>query len=165
MTRSQRASKGRAAESSDAELEAFVRRGRECAFANVRMLGRIVGAYYDEVLKPAGLRASQLALLWAIVASEPVDHRTLGRITMTDPTTLSRTVDHLRDAGLVLIEAGEDRRTRFVRLSQRGRRAFARAMPYWERAQRDLGAVLSLAELQALAKGARRLARTPRATA
>jgi DNA-binding MarR family transcriptional regulator len=138
-------------------LDAYARRGRECAYANVRMLGRIIGAYYDEALRPADVRAAQLALLWAVLASEPVDHKTLGRITRTDQTTLSRTVEHLHAAGLVLIEPGEDRRSRQLRLSQRGRRVFLRAMPYWEEAQRAVAEALSLGELAAMSKAARGL--------
>jgi DNA-binding MarR family transcriptional regulator len=162
MTRRRAAKASTSIPSGTAEIDAYVRRGRECAFANVRMLGRIVGAYYDEALRPADLRASQLALMWAILASEPVDHKTLERVTLTDQTTLSRTIDHLHAAGLVLIEPGKDRRTRHLRLSQRGRRAFLRAMPYWERAQRAVGDALSLGELAALSKAARAFARTQR---
>ena len=84
-------------------IAAFVPRGPECAFANVRMLGRIVGAFYDEMLRPSDLRAAQVALLWAIAATEPVDQKALGRITETDQTTLSRTVENLRASGLVAV--------------------------------------------------------------
>ena len=108
----------------DARIASVVARGTECAFANVRMLGRVVGAFYDDMLRPADLRAAQLALLWAIVAREPVDQKELGRITETDQTTLSRTVENLRAAGLVIVARGTDRRTRIIRLSQRGRTAF-----------------------------------------
>lgn len=152
-----------------ARIAAFVPRGPECAFANVRMLGRVVGAFYDEMLRPAGLRASQLALLWAIAAREPVDQKALGRITETDQTTLSRTVEGLRGEGYVTVEAGPDRRTRIVRLTPRGRRAFARALPYWNEAQRVLAESVSVEDLARLARAARRFARTragtPRAAA
>jgi len=159
MARPRAAGRSSASTPDAATLEAYARRGRECAFANVRMLGRIIGAYYDEALRPADVRASQLALLWAILASEPVDHKTLGRLTRTDQTTLSRTVDHLRDAGLVRIEAGEDRRVRVLRLSPRGRRVFLRAMPYWEAAQREAAQWLPLREVRSLARAAHRFAR------
>jgi len=142
-----------------ARIATFVARGPECAFANVRMLGRIVGAFYDEMLRPAGLRAAQLALLWAIAAREPVDQKALGRITETDQTTLSRTVEGLRAEGYVIVAAGADRRTRIVRLSPRGRRAFARALPHWNEAQRLLADAVSIDDLGRLARSARRFAR------
>jgi len=37
---------------SDAIVEAFAGRGRECAFANIRLLGRIVANFYDVALSP-----------------------------------------------------------------------------------------------------------------
>jgi DNA-binding MarR family transcriptional regulator len=159
-TASPRRAKTAPARSADSEAHAlatYARRGPECAYANVRMLGRIVGAFYDEALKPVDLRASQLALLWAILACEPVDRKTLERVTRTDQTTLSRTVEHLRAQGLVITEAAADRRTRMIRLSPRGQRAFLRAMPHWEQAQRDIDAWLALPQLARLAKVARAL--------
>ena len=146
-------------DSSDAVVAKYAPRGRECAFANTRLLGRVVTGFYDDALAPAGLRASQLALLWAIVACEPVEMGRLSEVTATDQTTLSRTVDKLRRAGLVAVDGAEDRRVRLLRLTVRGRRAFVRAMPYWEAAQRALDQNLSLATLKALAKQARHLPR------
>jgi DNA-binding MarR family transcriptional regulator len=148
------------ADSEAARLAAYARRGPECAFANVRVLGRVVGTFYDEMLKPADLRASQLALLWAILACEPVDQKSLERVTQTDQTTLSRTVEHLRSAGLVTIAAGKDRRVRLIRLSAHGRRVFLRAMPYWEAAQREAAQWLALADVRNLARAAHRFARS-----
>src|SRR4051794_21224305 len=85
----------------DAVVEAFAGRGRECAFANIRLLGRVVTHFYDVALKPADLRASQLALMWSIVACEPLEMGRLCDIMQTDQTTLSRTVEKLRQADLV----------------------------------------------------------------
>jgi DNA-binding MarR family transcriptional regulator len=143
----------------DAIVARYAGRGRECAFANTRLLGRVVTNFYDAALRPADLRASQLALLWAIVACEPVEMGKLGDVTETDQTTLSRTVEKLRQAGLVGVETGTDRRVRLLRLTEEGRRRFARAMPCWEAAQREIDAWLSVAGLRDLAKRAHRLAR------
>jgi DNA-binding MarR family transcriptional regulator len=143
----------------DDVLRRYVPQGGDCAFANLRMLGRIVGSVYDEALRPVDLRASQLALLWAILACEPVELTRLERVTRTDQTTLSRTVNKLRAAGWVSITHGEDRRTRVARLTPAGRRRFAAAMPHWEAAQREVAAWLSIAELRGLAASARRRAR------
>ena len=145
--------------SDDAIVAAYAGRGMECAFANLRLLARVVGGLYDDHLGRAGLRASQLALMWAIAASEPVEQKVLERVTRTDQTTLSRTVQKLRAAGLVAIAPGPDRRVRLIRLSAKGRRAFARAMPHWEAAQEEAAAWVSLPELTRLGRAARRLAR------
>ena len=149
----------RAASADDDVVSAYAPRGAECAFANLRLLARVVGGVYDEHLGAAGLRASQLALMWAIVASEPVEQKVLERITRTDQTTLSRTVEKLRAAGLVIVAPGPDRRVRHIRLSARGRRAFAGAMPHWEAAQQEAAAWFSLAGLTNLGRAARRMSR------
>ena len=139
---------------------AYVDRGyRECAFQQVKLVGRVVGTIYDEALKPVGLRASQLALLWAILAMEPVDLSSLGAATLTDATTLSRTVQHLRRAGLVGISAGEDRRVKVLRLTSAGKARFAAAMPHWERAQREAARIMPLEAVQALGRQVRRAMR------
>lgn len=144
-------------------LARYASQGVDCAFANLRMLGRVVGSIYDDALKPAQVRASQLALMWAILACEPVELARLERVTQTDQTTLSRTVNKLRAAGWVVVAPGDDRRTRVARLTPAGRRRFLDAMPYWEAAQRDIGTWLSIAHLRGLASAARKRANYPQA--
>jgi DNA-binding MarR family transcriptional regulator len=140
-------------------VAAYVGRNSECAFNNVKLLSRLMAAVYDEALRPVGLRASQLALLWAIAAMEPVDLGRLGATTFTDPTTLSRTVATLRRAGLVGVRTGADRRVRVVALTAAGRERFAAAMPLWEGAQRRAAEWLPVAELRRIARQARHAAR------
>jgi DNA-binding MarR family transcriptional regulator len=116
------------------------------------MIARSVGSLYDETLRPVDLRAGQLALLWAILATEPVEMVRLGAMTLTDPTTLSRTVANLRRAGLVNVRRGEDGRTKMLSLSEHGRERFAAAMPYWEEAQRRVARLLPVLDMRALAR-------------
>ena len=71
----------------DALLESYARRGSECGYANLKLLTRVVTTLYDEALRPVGLCAGQLALLWAILATEPVEIGRLGVTTLTDQTT------------------------------------------------------------------------------
>jgi len=141
-----------------AALDAYAQRGRECAYGNIRMVARALGSLYDEALRPVDLRAGQLALLWAIVATEPVEMVRLGDATLTDQTTLSRTVANLRRVGLVNIRRGADGRTRLVSLSARGRERFAAAMPYWEEAQRRAASLLPIHDIRALARGVHKAA-------
>jgi DNA-binding MarR family transcriptional regulator len=144
--------------SDDALLARYARRGSECAYANLRMLARVVGTVYDDALRPVDLRAGQLALMWAILAAGPVEIGRLGAITVTDQTTLSRTIAKLKKARLVSIRAGQDRRVRFVALTTAGRQRFRAAMPYWEDAQRRAGALFPLEEVRVLARRVRHTA-------
>lgn len=113
-------------------------RGFECLCGNVRMAARAVTTLYDEHLQPAGLRASQLAVLWAVVALPKSTVGTIAKTIAMDPTTLTRNLRLLERDSLVTMVAGSDRREREVVASARGRRAFEKAMPLWEAAQREL---------------------------
>ena len=146
--------------SDDALLARYARRGSECAYANLRMLARVAGTVYDDALRPVDLRAGQLALMWAILAAGPVEIGRLGAITVTDQTTLSRTIAKLKKARLVSLRAGEDRRVKFVALTPTGRQRFQAAMPYWEDAQRRAGELFPLDAVRTLAKRVRRAAQT-----
>jgi DNA-binding MarR family transcriptional regulator len=143
----------------DALLERYAPRGNECAYANLKLLTRVVTTLYDEALRPVDLCSGQLALLWAILATEPVEIGRLGVTTLTDQTTLSRTVAKLKKARLVSVRAGRDRRVKVVSLTEKGRQRFRDAMPLWEDAQRRAGTLLPLADVRALARQVRKAAR------
>lgn len=140
----------------------YVHRGRrECAFSQLKLVGRVVNTLYDKALEPVGLRANQLALMWAIVAMEPVDLTSLGATTLTDQTTLSRTVENLRRSRLVSVRPGSDRRVKELRLTAAGKARFAAALPYWDKAQREASRMMSLDVVNALGRQVRRAMREP----
>jgi DNA-binding MarR family transcriptional regulator len=143
----------------DPVLDGYAIRGNECAYANLKLLTRVVTTLYDEALRPVDLCAGQLALMWAILATEPVEIGRLGATTLTDQTTLSRTVAKLKKARLVSVKAGRDRRVKIVSLTPSGRQRFRDAMPLWEGAQKSAGALLPLAEVRALARQVRKASR------
>ena len=148
-----------AAERAQRVAATYVPRNTECAYNNLKVMTRLVSSIYDEELRPVGLRASQLALLWAIRAMEPVDFGRLGSTTFTDQTTLSRTVALLKKAGMVSVRVGEDRRVRVISLTQKGVERFAVAMPLWDRAQARADELLSLEDLRTVARKVRKAAR------
>lgn len=111
-------------------------RGFECLCGNARMAARAVTSVYDEHLRPTGLRASQLAVLWAVVALPGSTVTAIAKTIAMDATTLTRNLRILERDSLVTMVAGSDRREREVHASAKGRRAFAKAMPLWEAAQR-----------------------------
>ena len=143
----------------DTVLDGYAIRGNECAYANLKLLTRVVTTLYDDALRPVDLCAGQLALMWAILATEPVEIGRLGVTTLTDQTTLSRTVAKLKNARLVSVKAGRDRRVKVVSLTPSGRQRFRDAMPLWESAQKSAAALLPLADVRALARRVRKAAR------
>jgi DNA-binding MarR family transcriptional regulator len=64
--------------------------------------------------------------------------RELAEKLAIDSTTLTRTLDRLEERGWVTSRPGEDRRERWIRLTPRGRRRFAAAVPHWQAAQNRL---------------------------
>lgn len=122
----------------DNVVKKFRPRGFDCLCGNVRMAARALTSVYDEHLKPSGLRSTQLAVLWAVVA---VGDGTVGKIAKTiamDDSSLTRTLKLLERDKLVSLRSGSDRREKQVYATARGRRAFSVAMPLWESAQRDM---------------------------
>ena len=121
----------------DNVLKRYRNSGFDCLCGNVRMAARSLTSIYDEHLKPSGLRATQLAVLWAVVA---LDSGTVGRIAKViamDDSSLTRTLKLLERDKLVSLVAGSDRREKRVKATARGRKAFSTAMPLWELAQAE----------------------------
>ena len=109
-----------------------------CTCFNLRKTTRAVTALFDEVLNPIGLRATQLTLL-AILSR--TDNWTVTRLSQTlvmDRTTLTRNLKPMQEQGWVLIRKGEDRRTRTLALSSKGRRLLEKAVPLWDKAQKEV---------------------------
>ena len=106
-----------------------------CACRNLRRTARAVTQHYDDTLRPSGLRITQFTLLVAVALSEPVPITRLADALDLDRTTLARDLKPLTEQGLLEISAGEDKRTRMVRLTVQGREAIARAYPLWRQAQ------------------------------
>ena len=55
-----------------------------------------------------------------------------------DRTTLTRNLKPMQEQGWVLIRKGEDRRTRTLALSSKGRRLLEKAVPLWDKAQKEV---------------------------
>lgn len=109
--------------------------GRICACANLRKAARAVTRLYDRILRPTGLRVTQLALLVAVSALGPISVTTLAKKTLMDRTTLGKNLKLLENRYLIRIRPGEDRRVREVALSDEGLDILLKALPYWEEAQ------------------------------
>ncbi|MGH6612066.1 MAG: MarR family winged helix-turn-helix transcriptional regulator, partial [Burkholderiaceae bacterium] len=102
---------------------------------NVRMAARSLTSVYDEHLQPSGLRSTQLAVLWAVIA---IGSATVGKIAKTiamDNSTLTRTLKLLERDKLIALRTGADRRQKQVQATPRGKKAFTAAMPLWQAAQ------------------------------
>lgn len=109
-----------------------------CAFANLRRAVRVVTQFYDNALRPSGLRATQFTLLQALNEMPEASQKQLAELLEIDSTTLTRTLAPLRRKGWLRSEAGTDRRELRLSLTREGKRRYDYALPYWQTAQKGL---------------------------
>ena len=106
-----------------------------CTCFGLRKAARAVTQMYDQALKPTGLRATQLSLLFSVERTGPRGMAELAEQLVMDRTTLTRNLKPLLDRGLLKSVEGSDRRRRPIAITAKGRAALAQALPYWREAQ------------------------------
>jgi DNA-binding MarR family transcriptional regulator len=111
---------------------------QRCACFNLRKAARSVTQFYDDVLRPTGLRATQFSLLTVIQIAGKVSITELAEEAVMDRTTLKRNLELLEREGLVRIRPGDDARVREVSLTPAAQQKLAQARPYWARAQTQI---------------------------
>ena len=109
-----------------------------CMCASFRRASRALTQHYEEALRPLGLRATQFTILQALSLTGEVSQGRLGDILALDSTTLTRTLDIMIGHEWIVKRQGKDRRERYLRLSNAGLAELKRALPYWERVQKNL---------------------------
>lgn len=107
----------------------------DCTCNNLRKAARAVTQYYDDALRPSGIRATQFSLLSAIREFGTVSIGALAEESVMDRTTLTRNLKLLEDRGLISVAPGTDARVREVSLTPEAYEKLALAQRYWKRAQ------------------------------
>ncbi len=115
-----------------------VRVAWHCTCFNARRASRAVTQFYDDIMAPSGVRATQFTMLGAVALMGPASVTRLAEHLALDRTTLTRNLKALAGEGLVEISEGDDRRERVVALSPAGSAALDRATPLWHQAQAKL---------------------------
>jgi DNA-binding MarR family transcriptional regulator len=135
---------------------------QRCTCFNLRKAARAVTQYYDDGLRPSGLRATQFSLLMVLRAAGPLRLTDLADQAVMDRTTLTRNLRLLERERLVRIAAGADARVREVSLTEAAGRRLDAALPLWERAHAEVTGRLGrsrqerlLADLSAAVEAAR----------
>ncbi|PPR12365.1 MAG: hypothetical protein CFH41_00402 [Alphaproteobacteria bacterium MarineAlpha11_Bin1] len=112
-----------------------VRIAWHCTCFNVRRASRAVTEFYDSIMAPSGVKATQFTMLGAVSLMGPASVTQLAERLALDRTTLTRNLKVLADQGMVSISAGNDRRERVVKVTVEGQAAIDRATPVWQKAQ------------------------------
>ena len=126
-----------------------------CLNYNLRRTSRLVNHYYDQALKPAGVRAGQFNLMVPVALRGAFSITELAALLGMERSALARNLKPLERKGWVTVTVGADRRARIVRLTRQGERLLLKDYPLWEQAQRELTAALTGSVLRGLLKGLR----------
>jgi DNA-binding MarR family transcriptional regulator len=131
-------------------VDRYAASGFECVCGNMRMAARAVTSIYNRHLRRAGVQATQMAVLWAVVALRSATVKEVADRIVMDQTTLLRNLRILARRGLVSMTVGEDRRQRIVEVTPAGRELFAVALPHWQKAQQEVQQSLGRGGLEAM---------------
>jgi len=110
---------------------------RDCIGLRLRLLSRVVTHLYDDSLRGLGLKVSQLGILVAAAKLGVAQPARVCAILQLDTSTLSRNVERLRAKGWLEVVPTADARAQPFRLTAQGRTILERAIPAWEKAQRQ----------------------------
>jgi len=110
---------------------------RTCIAVRLRLLNRIVTNIYDDALRHLGLKVSQLNILIVTAKLGLARPAQVCEILQLDTSTLSRNVKPLQAHGWLEVVSEEDARAQPFRLTAQGKRLVEKAVPAWQKAQRQ----------------------------
>lgn len=121
-----------------------------CTNFKLRQLMRRVAHHYDLEMSQAGLKTTQYSLLSHVLKLGPLRPGELAQAMKMSPSTLTRNLKPLVDAGWVELAAGSDARSRTVRITATGNRKREEARLRWKVAQESLNDLLGAGRMLAL---------------
>ena len=137
---------------------------KTCIAVRLRLLNRVVTSFYDDALRPLGLKVSQLNILIVTAHLGLARPARVCEILQLDVSTLSRNVKPLQAHGWLEVVPEEDARAQPLRLTTQGKRLIEKAVPAWEKAQRQASELLGSEGIALLDKAARKVGLTPAGT-
>ena len=130
---------------------------RNCIGVRLRLLNRVVTNFFDDALRPLGLKISQLNILVVTAKLGLARPAQVCEILHLDVSTLSRNVKPLQTHGWLEVVPEEDARAQPFRLTPQGKRLIEKAVPAWEKAQRQATELLGYEGIAVLDKAARKV--------
>ena len=125
--------------------------GSRCNCTALRKATRRISQLYDTALAPSGLKTTQRAILAQIGRSEPGTVGQLAEALVMDAGALAHTLKPLERDGLVAVTVDpNDRRSRVITLTRRGRARLAETEVLWARAQASFEAAFGRVKSDAL---------------
>jgi DNA-binding MarR family transcriptional regulator len=121
-----------------------------CTSAKVRQLTRRLSQLYDVEVAHCGLKTTQYSLLTNIARLGPMRPVDLAAAMNMSASTLSRNLQPLASAGLILLGAGADARSLLVQITEAGTAKRREAQRHWKVAQQKLNAQIGIERVAAL---------------
>jgi DNA-binding MarR family transcriptional regulator len=122
-----------------------------CLCLHVQRAARALARRFDEAFRPLGLTSGQFSLLMSLNRPEPPPMGPVASLLAMDRTTLTAALKPLERRGLVRIANDRnDRRSRSLILTAKGRNLLARAAPIWQLTHAEVERHLSSAKLDEL---------------
>jgi DNA-binding MarR family transcriptional regulator len=128
-----------------------------CNCLALRQAARHVSQIYDGHLASEGLRTTQYSILAKLSRLGPLSINELAKSMIMDRTTLGRAVRPLERDRLLSIGAGDDGRTRSLRLTAAGEARLKAAAAKWRAAQKEFEAAFGVGEAADLRTALRRV--------
>jgi DNA-binding MarR family transcriptional regulator len=121
-----------------------------CTNFSLRKVTRMVGAIYDDGLRPSGLKGTQFNQLVALALLRTATVQKLAKILVVDRTSLTRSLVPLERDNLVQSLPSVDGRERKLALTSLGYQRLREATRLWELAQRRVAKALGPTRTRAL---------------
>ena len=128
-----------------------------CNCLALRQAARHVSQIYDGHLASEGLRTTQYSILTKLSRLGPLSINELAKSMVMDRTTLGRAIRPLERDRLLSIGAGDDGRTRSLRLTPAGEARLKAAAAKWREAQKEFEAAFGVGDAADLRTALRRV--------
>jgi DNA-binding MarR family transcriptional regulator len=130
-----------------------------CYCATLRQAARAATALYEAVIGDGGVPLTQFTALQVMKKAPSLTTTELANLIGIDQTTATRTLAHIKKAGLARTVTGTDRRERRWVLTTAGEAALRKLTAKWEAAQAAFEARLGSADAAALKQSVYQAAR------
>ncbi|MGA9671581.1 MAG: MarR family transcriptional regulator [Terracidiphilus sp.] len=129
-----------------------------CLCLHVQRAARALARRFDEALRPFELTNGQFSLLMSLNRPEPPPMGPVASLLAMDRTTLTAALKPLERRGLVKVSPDpNDRRSRILKLTQKGRSLLAKATPVWSRIHEEVEHLLPNGDPEELRRNLRAL--------
>jgi DNA-binding MarR family transcriptional regulator len=110
-----------------------------CLCLHVQRAARALARRFDDALRPFGLTNGQFSLLMSLNRPLPPPMGPVASLLAMDRTTLTAALKPLERRGLVAVHQDpDDRRSRILSLTAKGRELLMGALPVWEITHREV---------------------------